>query len=87
MLTRIFAFFVKSRRDRKLSSVSEKMVWAVLVEMLGIASKKAYSDPSKAIEMIHECDKVLLKGVKTRPKIINSYHLIYDFEQKSKNNF
>ena len=34
-------------------------------------------------QQIKEKAASLLKGVKTGPKIISSYHLIYDFEQKS----
>ena len=41
-----------------LDQEKENLLWLIVVEMLGMASKKAYSDPRKAIEMMKECDKV-----------------------------
>jgi len=36
----------------------DTLLWLIVVETLGLASRKAYSSPSKAFEMIEKCDEV-----------------------------
>ena len=45
--------------EANLDQEKENLLWLIVVEMLGIASKKAYTDYSKALEIMKECDKVV----------------------------